>query len=127
VIARVALLSSLTLLAACSSPPEGDVVMKGHRFEPATITVQSGDTVVWVNQEGDSHTVTAYEDEIPEGADFFASGDAPDQEAASDDVGAGLLQNGDSYEVTFDTPGRYEYFCIPHEREGMKGTVIVEG
>ena len=100
--------------------------MSGHKFDPPTITAAVGETVTWVNQEGDSHTVTAYEDKIPDGAAYFASGGANDQEGATGDVGAGLLQNGETFEVTFDTPGRYEYFCIPHESEGMKGTVIVE-
>jgi plastocyanin len=28
---------------------------------------------------------------------------------------------------TFDVPGTYQYFCIPHEMAGMTGTVVVTG
>ncbi|MGH2699836.1 MAG: plastocyanin/azurin family copper-binding protein [Actinomycetota bacterium] len=30
------------------------------------------------------------------------------------------------FEVTFDQPGTYGYFCIPHEGSNMTGSVWVE-
>jgi plastocyanin len=117
------------MFGACSNEvaPGTVEIIGGRRFEPRAITVQAGDTVTWVNVTDETHTVTAYEDKIPEGADYFASGGSDSQEAASSDLTAGLLKEGDEYEVTFEEPGTYEYFCIPHEADGMTGTVVVEG
>lgn len=109
-----------------SSGASGEVTMEGISFEPQDITVQAGETVSWVNGGGDAHTVTAYEEELPEGVSFFASGDASGEEAARDELSAGLIQDGESFEVTFDEAGRYRYFCIPHESSGMTGTVVVQ-
>jgi hypothetical protein len=33
---------------------------------------------------------------------------------------------GESFSVTFDTPGVYDYFCVPHEQAGMVGRIIVD-
>jgi len=106
-----------------------DVGMSASAFEPRVVTVEVGDTVVWKNTTQRAHTVTAYEAELPEGADFFASGGYESTDAARD----GWLQNGgaiytcDTYEHTFEVAGEYPYFCVPHERAGMVGTVVVEG
>jgi plastocyanin len=100
-------------------------------FDPEQVTVGVGETVVWENVGGVGHSVTAYEDEIPDGADYFASGGFDSEQAARDayvpgDADAGDVLGGESYEHTFETPGTYEYFCIPHESAGMVGTVEVE-
>lgn len=122
-------------LAACS--PSGSTVemIPSHRFDPETITVNVGDTVSWRVRTDEPHSVTAYEESLPEGAEYFASGGFSSEEDArantsvaqpQHEVAEGLLQEGDGFEVTFETPGTYEYFCIPHESEGMTGTVVVE-
>jgi len=36
-----------------------------------------------------------------------------------------MLQEGESYNHTFDQPGRYHYFCIPHEGAKMYGIIEV--
>lgn len=95
-------------------------------FDPEEITVAPGTTVVWENVGQVGHSVTAYEDEIPEEAEFFASGDLESEEAARGAYPAeGDVAGGESYEHTFDVEGTYEYFCIPHESVGMLGTVVV--
>ncbi|TMQ32320.1 MAG: hypothetical protein E6K70_19165 [Planctomycetota bacterium] len=38
---------------------------------------------------------------------------------------SGQLNGGQSFSHTFDTPGDYTYFCIPHESLGMVGRVTV--
>jgi plastocyanin len=130
-VTKTLVLASLALfsLGSCTNEvaPGTVEIIGGRRFDPITITVQSGETVTWANVTDETHTVTAYEDKIPEGADYFASGDFDSQEAASSDLTPGLLREGDEYEVTFEVPGTYEYFCIPHEADGMIGTVVVEG
>jgi plastocyanin len=128
---RVALLLILlAALAACSSgggAEPGTVTMSNsHRFEPATITIKVGDTVGWKNTSNESHTVTAVQELLPEGAEYFASGGFSSEAAAADDLAGGLIDPGENYEATFDVPGTYKYYCIPHRAQGMEGTVIVQ-
>jgi plastocyanin len=98
----------------------------GQRFEPEVLTISLNDTVIFVNESGDAHTVTAYEDGLPDGASYFASGGFVSEDEARDDVAGGLLPSGESFEVTFEDPGSYRYFCVPHEASGMTGRIVVE-
>ena len=96
-------------------------------YDPKDVTVSSGTTVVWKNVGTVGHSVTAYEEKIPDGAEYFASGGFDSMQAArSNYPSQGEVQGGETYEHTFETAGTYEYFCIPHETAGMKGTVTVE-
>ena len=123
----------LLLLASCGgdeAPGKGaggtiDMIA-GQRFDPDEIGVVVGDTVVWTNESSETHTVTAYEDDAPEGADYFASGGFGSEDDARSNLSDGLIDPGETFEVTFDEPGTYKYFCLPHEGSGMKGTIIVK-
>jgi plastocyanin len=120
-------------LAGCagvfgSDPPEYDVGMRASAFLPETIEITTGDTVVWYNNNDRPHTVTAYEDAIPDAADYFASGGFGSENAARTGYEtdfSGAVDPGETYERTFDIPGSYGYFCVPHEIGGMVGTVEV--
>lgn len=95
-------------------------------FDPKTIEVSAGTTVTWKNTGSIGHTITAYEDKIPDGAAYFASGGFDSEQAAKDGYPTkGNVVAGESYEHTFETTGTYEYYCIPHELNGMVGTVKV--
>ncbi|RLM53295.1 DUF5059 domain-containing protein [Halobellus sp. Atlit-31R] len=111
-------------------PEDADHVvdMTAVAFEPAELTVSKGDTVAWKYVGGEAHSVSAYEDEIPEDAAYWASGGFDSQSAAETgwDEGKGGVGAGQSYVHTFETTGTHEYFCIPHEAAGMVGTVVVE-
>jgi plastocyanin len=124
----IVLLGTIMILPACSTSVEpGTVLMtSGNSFEPSEITVEAGDVVLFRNDSGAAHSVTAYADGIPNGADYFASGGFKNEQAARDGVGAALIKPDDSFEVTLDKPGTYRYFCIPHEGQSMKGTITVE-
>jgi plastocyanin len=125
--------ASLSALAGCASISSGsqefDVGMTAVAFEPTTVTVSVGEAVVWHNTSSRAHTVTAYEDGLPDGASFFASGEFESEQAARDafyaDFG-GAIASDQSYRHTFEVPGTYPYFCIPHEQGGMVGKVVVE-
>jgi plastocyanin len=95
-------------------------------FSPETVTISVGDTVTWDNGSSEQHTVTAEESDLPDGADYFASGDPASEDEANDDVSAGFIGPGESYAHTFDMPGTYRYYCIPHQEAGMEGTIVVE-
>ncbi len=90
------------------------------KFVPARITIEAGQTVLWKNEPSElPHTVTADPErakdpknvQLPEGAEPFDSGE---------------LKPGDSYTRTFSVPGKYTYFCIPHEIAGMVAEVAVK-
>ena len=89
--------------------------MRGLAFKLKTATINPGQTVIWKNTSDVDHTVTAYEDEIPDAATYFASGGFDSERAASNHVTEGLIAPGDEYEYTFEEPGTYEYYCIPHD------------
>jgi len=126
-------------LAGCSSAVSGvaddpcsgedcHIGMNRTQFLPDVYEISVGDTVVWKNTSEAYHTVTAYEGLIPADATFFATGGFDNQEAARN---AWQLEQGgrlgprETFEHTFDVPGTYEYFCIPHERAEMDGKIIV--
>ena len=100
-------------------------------FDPVEITISPGDTLVWVNRGTIGHSVTAYDDGIPDDADYFASGGFDAEGAArrayqTGDTASGDITSGSRYQHTFDAEGAYDYFCIPHENLGMVGSVTVE-
>ncbi|WP_380676019.1 plastocyanin/azurin family copper-binding protein [Salinigranum sp. GCM10025319] len=126
--------ASLASLAGCTALVTGgggdfDVGMTAVAFNPPEITVSAGEEVVWHNTSSRGHTVTAYENAIPEEAAYFASGgfetESEAREAWRAEFG-GRIDSGESFRHTFEVPGRYDYVCIPHEQGGMVGAVIVE-
>lgn len=96
-------------------------------FEPETLTVAVGDTVAWRNIGSAAHSVTAYGDRLPAGAAYFASGGFDSESAARDAYPEGAIHGAEPYSHTFEVAGRHEYFCIPHERAGMTGSIEVTG
>jgi plastocyanin len=123
-------------LAGCGvgggGTPTGDydVGMGASVFKPRALTVSVGDTVRWKNTNSRAHTVTAYESQLPAGAAYFASGGFDSEQAARDGFFErfdGAMTTDDTFEHTFEVPGDHHYFCIPHERGGMLGVVVVEG
>ena len=92
------------------SPPSGggggaQVGMKNIQFNPKDITVKAGETITFTNDESIPHDV--HKTSGP--GDDFASGDT------------GGMQQGDTFELTLDKPGKYEYVCNVHA-PGMAGT-----
>lgn len=105
-----------------------DVGMSTNAFVPQSLSVTVGTTIVWKNTGSRAHTVTAYESKLPAGASFFATGGYSTEGAARSDwrsdLGGGL-DPGATYSHTFTIVGEYPYFCIPHERQGMVGSIEV--
>jgi len=111
-------------------PDDADHVvnMNAVAYDPAELTVEVGDKVAWKHAEGEPHSVTAAEDDLPEGASYWASGgfDSEDAAATGWENGEGAVTSGKAYVHTFETAGEHAYYCIPHETLGMTGTVVVE-
>ena len=74
------------------------------QFRPQGIRVKPGATVTWVNNDPIIHNVRQIES-------VFLSPD--------------VVQPGDTFAYTFDTPGTYRYQCTIHH-PSMNGVVIVE-
>jgi plastocyanin len=86
------------------SMPEGAGIEQPGQiyYDPEVIQVEVGTTVVWKNNDNAIHTVTSIDDEFD----------------------SDILSAGGSYEYTFNTPGKWDYFCIVHP--WMTGSVDVE-
>ena len=100
---------------------------KGYRFEPANLTIKSGDAVKFIAISGFPHNVA-----------FSATGLAADVKAQLDanfgsERMAELTSNmymteGQAATVSFANipAGKYEFNCTPHLAMGMKGVITVE-
>ncbi|MEZ4387824.1 MAG: plastocyanin/azurin family copper-binding protein [Candidatus Krumholzibacteriia bacterium] len=107
------LLSALLIaLAGSALAADVNVTQTGFTFDPADVTIQAGDTVIWSWSTG-AHTVTS-------GVDL---GD-PD---AGDLFDATLDSANPTFSFTFNDAGVFPYFCRPHVSLGMTGTIRVEG
>jgi plastocyanin len=93
----------LTLAIAAASPASTDleVSIVSRAYQPATLTVTAGQTVTWTNHALTPHTVTAV------GGQFDS----------------GRIDPGESFTVTFATPGTFAYTCTIHP--SMHGSVVV--
>ena len=87
-----------------------------NSFDPEIVYVEPGGTVTWTN-ESSNHSATAYHPDDDEPRRVPA-------EAESWDTGV-IRKTGRTASHTFETPGVYDYFCIPHEGLGMVATVVV--
>jgi plastocyanin len=88
------------------------------KFGPGEVTIPVGGTVEWRNSSIETHTVT----DDPAGAKNPADAELPPGAQAFD---SGPLKPGQAYRHTFGSPGRYRYFCGPHEMRGMVATIVV--
>ena len=117
-------------MAAEDSPPTPQahiVTMTDDMiYDPKVITIAPGDTVRWLNIGKMGHSVTAYGNELPEGASYWASGDFTSENETRNKYPIGGITGGESYSHTFELEGEYGYFCIPHEAIQMIGKVIVQ-
>ncbi|MAG35380.1 MAG: hypothetical protein CL878_03910 [Dehalococcoidia bacterium] len=71
-------------------------------YAPATVTVPVGTTILWTNRGQDSHTATSADEQT---------------------FNSGLLDQQQSFQFTFNTPGEFPYLCAIHP--WMQGTVLV--
>jgi plastocyanin len=97
-----------TTAALTTAPPTSTqaavaVEISGFAFNPATITILKGTTVVWTQNDRVSHSVT------------IASGTGFD---------SGLLGQGQTFSYTFNEAGTFNYGCSIHP--SMSGKIIVK-
>ena len=87
-------------------------------FVPDKLTIKAGDTVTWRTTGAAAHTATADTTKAADPAHVKLP-------AGAQAWDSGAISDGQSWSYTFDTPGEYAYFCIPHETAGMLGAVTV--
>lgn len=87
-------------------------------FDPVGLWILPGQTIRWTNRDpGDSHTATAYHPDIRGRSRRIPKGAQP--------WDSDFLLPGESYSVTLNQPGVYDYYCRPHEHAGMVGRIVV--
>ena len=82
----------------------------GLNFEPEAFEISAGDTVLW-EWEGSGHNIAV--ESQPSDADWPGE----DEEFGYSD--------GHTHSYTFEVAGDYEYFCEPHQSNGMEGGFTV--
>lgn len=119
----IRVLALATLVPALIPGPSVVEMTSNMTFQPREMMVVTGEVVVWKNAGEMPHTVNTdpvncKSDEakewvkIPAGATPFFSGE---------------LKPGAEFRVRFEVPGTYQYLCVYHENQMMRGTIIVQG
>jgi plastocyanin len=85
------------------------VSLKNIQFDPKDISVKPGETITFTNDESIPHDV--HKQSGP-GGDFSSGAD-------------GGMQQGDTFKLKLDRPGKYDYVCHVHA-PGMAGTITVK-
>ena len=85
---------------AAATSANGQVIMKGIRFQPAELAVHPGEIVEFKNEDIVAHTVTANDGSFD----------------------SGLIQPGSSWKMTVQKAGTLAYHCTPHPN--MKASLV---
>ena len=102
------LLLLLSFEQACAE--EYKISMEGWEYHPKELTIELGDTVIWVNDDDTLHNLV-FEDET---------------------LGAPVIKKplkirqGQEFSFTFTKAGVFKYFCKIHKRQDMVGKIIVK-
>lgn len=107
--------------AMATAKPSAVVKMqdKPPKYLPSKVTIKVGQTVEWTNNAKTLHSVTANPATVQNPKDvILPKGAKP--------FDSGFMPPGATFEHTFTVAGTYQYVCVPHEKDGMKGTVIVK-
>jgi plastocyanin len=110
---RLVLFLSVALLAvqlaapplAARSSTNWQVNIVGSTFNPFFLTINVGDSVTWINNDGTVHSTVSN----------------PGQ---GDSWNSGGIGDGTNYTHVFNVIGRFNYFCDVHPE--MTGTVVVQ-
>jgi plastocyanin len=99
---------------------------KGYRFEPATVTIKSGDAVRFTMVSGGPHNVAFDPSTVP--ADSKNQLDANMDQKISELSSPMMMNPNETYVTSFGgvKPGVYPFHCTPHLAMGMKGTITVQ-
>ena len=103
------------------------MLQQGSRylFQPNGLRIQPGDIVEFVNVSGGPHNVQFYPNRIPAGAREVLN--RAMAQRMGDLASSMFTTPNQKYTVSFAgaPEGTYDFFCLPHQALGMKGTIIV--
>jgi len=88
--------------ATAETPETTNIVVKNFMFMPMSVTVATGSTVTWSNQDQEPHTVVS-------DTGLFRSS---------------AIDTNESFSFKFDQPGTYHFMCSIHPQ--MVGTIVVQ-
>jgi plastocyanin len=99
---------------------------KGYRFEPAALTIKTGDAVKFIMVTGGPHNVAFDPTTTP--ADSKAQLDANMDQKMSELSSPMLMNPNEAYSISFAgvKPGVYPFHCTPHLAMNMKGVITVQ-
>jgi len=99
---------------------------KGYRFEPATVTIKSGDAVRFTMIGGGPHNIAFDPGTVP--AESQSQLDANMDQKMSELSSPMMMNPNEAYIISFGgvKPGVYPFHCTPHLALGMKGTITVQ-
>ena len=103
-IAPVTALAALGVAAPSLAADFTVDVTADFTFSPRSQKIAVGDTVTWTFSDG-GHTTTA-------------------RRGQAVSWNSGLEESGQTFQKTFDKPGRFQYLCLPH-RDFMTGEIVV--
>jgi plastocyanin len=109
--------------AAATTGTTHTVQMVESRFDPTTLTIKSGDIVVFKGISGGPHNVQ-FTDSLPPATVTALDAGIADKAAT---LTSSMAMDGSDITVSFkDVPaGTYNILCQPHLANGMKMTVTV--
>ncbi|MBW3022726.1 cupredoxin family copper-binding protein [Candidatus Woesearchaeota archaeon] len=99
-------IAAVLILASCSKEPAttqetgNSIIIKNFAFSPAEITVKTGTTITWTNEDSVTHTITS------EG-----------------NFDSGQISKGETFSFTPDKAGTIDYHCSIHP--SMNGKIVV--
>lgn len=114
--------------AAGGANHDVNMVLNGakYEFQPAELTIKSGDVITFHDKSGGPHNVSFWADSIPAGADAVLKANMPDQMAPME--GPLLTEQDAQYKISFAgaPTGDYRFYCLPHLALGMHGKLTVQ-
>ena len=98
----------------------------GYKFEPANITVKSGDAIKYIMVSGGPHNV-AFQNVTDAAVLDQLDANMPGQKLGKA-AGPMMMQPNEAYTISFGKvpAGKYPIVCQPHAAMNMTGTVTVE-
>jgi plastocyanin len=113
-------LAGVGAAGAAQQATDATVAAVDTRFDPDTVSIETGDKVTWTVNGSQPHNIKGG---CPPGEEECIPG--PAEDLAWTSYATPLVFTG-TYERTFNKPGIYRYYCQAHTAQ-MQGTIEVTG
>ena len=99
---------------------------KGYKFEPAALTIKTGDAIKFIMVSGGPHNVAFDPATVPPAGK--AQLDANMDQKTSELSSPIMMNPNEEYTISFAgvPAGSYPFHCTPHLAMNMKGTITVQ-